>query len=127
MCLCLCCQVRFSRPVLPGQTIQTDMWKEGNRIHFQCKVAETGQVSLSGAYLDLHGAAPAASGASSGSQALLSDLVFEEIRKRASNPAIAKKVNAVIGYEITKAGKVAKTWSKSRANNTLHFTAGYNH
>ena len=45
-------------------------------------------------------------------QTLSSDLVFEEIKRRASNPAIAKKVNAVIGYQITKGGKVAKTWSE---------------
>ena len=46
-------KVRFSKPVYPGQTLQTDMWKNGNRICFQCKSVESGDLVLSGAYIDL--------------------------------------------------------------------------
>jgi len=47
-------KVRFSRPVLPGQSLRTDMWKDGNRIYFQCTVVETGKPCLTGAYVDLY-------------------------------------------------------------------------
>ena len=46
-------KTRFSKPVYPGQTIQTDMWRDGNRVSFQCKVVENGQLVLSGGYVDL--------------------------------------------------------------------------
>lgn len=46
-------KARFSKPVYPGQMLQTDMWRDGNRISFQCKVVENGHVVLSGAYIDL--------------------------------------------------------------------------
>ena len=46
-------KARFSKPVYPGQTIQTDMWRDGNRISLQCKAVKSGQVVLSGGYVDL--------------------------------------------------------------------------
>lgn len=47
-------KARFAGTLLPGQTIKTDMWKEGNRIYFQCSCVETGKVIISGAYIDLN-------------------------------------------------------------------------
>ncbi len=32
--------VRFSAPVFPGETIITDMWKDGNVLSFQCRLKE---------------------------------------------------------------------------------------
>jgi acyl dehydratase len=37
---------RFSAPVLPGDTITTDMWQEGNVVSFACSVKERGVVVL---------------------------------------------------------------------------------
>lgn len=42
-------KVRFAGVVLPGQTLITEMWKEGNTVIFQQRVKETGKLSISGA------------------------------------------------------------------------------
>jgi 3-hydroxyacyl-CoA dehydrogenase/3a,7a,12a-trihydroxy-5b-cholest-24-enoyl-CoA hydratase len=46
-------KTRFVAPLIPGQTIKTEMWKENNRIHFQSFIKETGKAIISGAYVDL--------------------------------------------------------------------------
>ena len=37
---------RFSAPVIPGDTVTTDMWQDGNIVSFQCSVKERGAVVL---------------------------------------------------------------------------------
>lgn len=48
--------IRFNSPVLPGETLYVEMWKQGDRIVFLTKIRKKqgrDQVALSNAYIDL--------------------------------------------------------------------------
>ena len=53
-------KVRFVGTVLPGQTLRTEMWKEGEKVVFQTKVVETGKLCIAGAGAELIGGGTAA-------------------------------------------------------------------
>ena len=48
-------KVRFAGTVEPGQTLVTEMWREGNKVVFQTKVKETGKLAIGGAAVELLG------------------------------------------------------------------------
>jgi multifunctional beta-oxidation protein len=46
-------KVRFAGSVIPGETLVTEMWKEGKKVIFQTKVKETGKLALASAAVEL--------------------------------------------------------------------------
>ena len=46
-------KVRFAGTVVPGQTLVTEMWKDGNKVIFQTTVKETGKLAIGGAAAEL--------------------------------------------------------------------------
>ncbi|KAG6013090.1 bifunctional hydroxyacyl-CoA dehydrogenase/enoyl-CoA hydratase fox2 [Claviceps lovelessii] len=46
-------KVRFAGTVDPGQTLVTEMWRQGNKILFQTKIKETGKLAIGGAGAEL--------------------------------------------------------------------------
>ncbi len=69
-------QVRFSDSVFPGETLVTEMWKEGDtKILFRCKVKERDKTVISNAAIELYKEIPKA----------------VEAKKAATAPAIAGK------------------------------------
>ena len=48
-------KVRFAGVVIPGQTLRTEMWKEGNKVIFQVVVVETGKLCITAAAVELDG------------------------------------------------------------------------
>lgn len=107
-------KVRFAKPVLPGQTLRTDMWQNGNRIHFQTYVVEDNIAVLTGAYVDLKDtkvkqpiAIPSA-----GTENVQSDAVFATIGDYVkANPEDVKKLNAVFLYHILVKGNPTRAWT----------------
>ncbi|KAI5776373.1 hypothetical protein EDC01DRAFT_483062 [Geopyxis carbonaria] len=46
-------KVRFAGTVVPGQTLRTEMWKEGGKVIFQTRVVETGKLAIAAAAAEL--------------------------------------------------------------------------
>lgn len=107
-------KARFAKPVIPGQSLQTNMWQEGNRIHFQTSTVEENLSVLTGGYVDLKRTTPTQLTVNhlSGSNPVESDAVFATIGEYVkANPEQVKKINGVFLYHILVKGKPQATWT----------------
>lgn len=107
-------KARFTKPVVPGQTLKIEMWQNNLRIHFKTSVLETGAEVITGAFVDLKKVTKSTSSTTSDDAVLKSDEIFNAVRERVkANADSARKVGAVLLFNLTKDGKIVKNWSKS--------------
>lgn len=48
-------KLRFSAPVYPGETVRTEMWKDGNEVSFRAKIVERDVVVLNNGLVEITG------------------------------------------------------------------------
>lgn len=53
-------RVRFTAPVLPGETLRTELWQDGNVLSLRTTALERAKVVLDFARVEMHGAQPSA-------------------------------------------------------------------
>lgn len=46
-------RLRFSSPVYPGETIRTEIWRNGNQVAFRCRVVERDVVVINNGYAEV--------------------------------------------------------------------------
>jgi len=88
-------RVRFANPVLPGDTLVTEMWREGGSVIFQTKVKSSGQVVLTNAaatFAVTPAICPGPPSVTNATSKLKSAPVFDTMSKIITgNPAMLKK------------------------------------
>ncbi|TPX42713.1 hypothetical protein SeLEV6574_g05450 [Synchytrium endobioticum] len=122
----LAMKVRFASPVFPGETVETSMWKEGNKVIFQVKVVERNVVAISNAAVELADAAASANASApsaslpSGSKVAVSgfasSVLFENIEQglasmpSAQKKALVNKTKGVFQIDISNSAKKSQSW-----------------
>lgn len=111
-------RLRFARHVFPGETLVTEMWREGDRVIFQTRVKERDVLALSHAAVMLTGIpAEAARPAEAAAPALKSAVFFAAAQRNlAANPDISRQVGAIYQFNIS-AGATTTAWIVDLKNN----------
>ncbi|KAF9181097.1 hypothetical protein BGZ51_005671 [Haplosporangium sp. Z 767] len=132
-------KVRFAKTVNPGETLETSMWREGNKVLFQVRVVERDSIVISNAAVELQGDSLKAVGGSSATAAVpvksaggafKSEAVFEQIgagieaMSPADRAAQVKKVNGAFQFDITNDSGDTATYHIDLKNDKGHVGPG---
>ena len=101
-------KARFASTVLPGETLVTELWKEGGKVIFRTKIKERGEVCISNAAVELWTelpkpkpkAAPAAAGATQAAIPNSADIFRAIGGFVAGNPATQEKVKTTFLFKL---------------------------
>ena len=123
-------KVRFAGTVLPGETLVTEMWKEGNKVIFQTKVKERNAMAITSAAAELTSTSKPSS-LSSSTKTEGSDIeipgfgaskVFAQAKAQldAASPqdkaAKLKKANGVFQFDVTNDAGKMESWTIDAKN-----------
>jgi acyl dehydratase len=108
-------KARFSKHVFPGETLETNMWKEGDRVVFIVKVVERNEIAISNAAVVLKKPESTSQAKASAGPAFASSAIFTGIQAGLDNlpgaerSALVKKTDAIFAFEVNN-GKETSHW-----------------
>ncbi|OZJ04915.1 Peroxisomal hydratase-dehydrogenase-epimerase [Bifiguratus adelaidae] len=114
-------KARFAKHVFPGETLETQMWKEGNKVIFQVRVVERDVIAISNAAVELASSSEQPTSAPSGTESVAvegfkSSAVFQEIQSgiAAASPQERKaqidKMKAIFAFDVTNDAGKTQSW-----------------
>jgi multifunctional beta-oxidation protein len=130
-------KVRFAKHVFPGETVETHMWREGNKVIFQVKVVERNEIAISNAAVELNepwaskgvsggaaaagGGAPAAAPSAGGAKSLAVDgfqasnllVALEKGLTSQSSDArksLVSKTKAIFEFNVSNSSGATQNW-----------------